>query len=595
MKSLLAVTARELRERWLLFPASLALGLNPLVFPAFGVNRRDMPFVGVVTALGLGAAAALVMGSTMLARDTSNGRLGFLLSRPLSWRAIWGGKWLAALVLVAGSGLLAAVPFMVAYPPDARPGLPGSPVPLLAWLGVLAHEHGWAFGLYALMLGVGLANLFAAAYRSRSPWVVADMALLAAAIWIARRRVAPLWLMDGLQTQLPGLSVLVVFLLPLAVGLLAGSAVQVAVGRTDPRRAHLALSLTFWAVVYAALAGAAGRLAWVEAAGPSDLRSYDEARPANSRWLSVAGENGRARWFGSGFLLDTTTGNYLQVTPSLSALALGAIEDREPNFQSLSFSADGRFAAFWEPDAARGSTALVRVDLSTGTPRRERIGLASTPPPGWWTALALSPTAVHAVLVSEAMASLHELPSGGAVATCALTPGWRAMAIRFLTEDAARVWLVSRSGVPRPTTDEEVRILDVSKGGCHAASFTVPPSASAPARTTVLTVDATGRRLLTSRDALSLRDGATGALLSTLIDAGARWALFLGDGRIAAITARATGSVLHVFSPEGRATTTAALERQPSVLGPEIAPGRLVVPLGWRWPQSLGSYVVDVT
>ncbi|HVO11844.1 MAG TPA: hypothetical protein VMX54_13985 [Vicinamibacteria bacterium] len=596
MKRLLAVTARELRERWLLFPASLVLGLNPLVFPAFGVDRREMPFVGVVAAVGLAAAAAVIMGSTMLARDAANGRLGFLFSRPLSWRTIWGGKWLAALVLVAGSGLLAAIPFMVVYPPGAPAGLPGSPVPLVSWLGVLAREHGWVFGLYALMLGVGVANLLATAYRSRSPWVVGDMVLAAAAVWIARRRVAPLWLLGGLQTPPPDLALAVV-LLPLAIGLLAGSAAQVAIGRTDPRRAHLALSLTFWAVVYATLAGAAGRLAWIEAAGPADLRSYDMAREANGRWLFVAGESGRARWFGAGFLLDTTSGNYLQVTPSLSALALGAIDDRVPSFpQSLSFSADGRYAAFWEPDTARGSTALVRVLLSTGTPRRERVGLASTPPPGWWTALALSATGGHAVLVSEAMASLHELPAGRAAATCALAPGWRAMAIRFLDEDAARVWLVLRSGVPRPTTDDEIRILDISNGGgCRATAFTVPPTPSAPARPTVLTVDATGKRLLTSRDALALRDGATGALLSTLVDSGVMWGRFLGDGRIAAIAASESGSVLRIFSPEGRDTTTAALEHKPSVLGPEIAPGRVVVPLGWRWPQSLGSYVVDAT
>ena len=105
MRKLLAVAAREMRERWLLFPASFALGFNPLVLPAFGVDRRVMPEVGLMTSVLLGAGAAVVMGSTMLARDVANGRLGFLFSRPVSWPAIWGGKWLAALVLVVSSGL----------------------------------------------------------------------------------------------------------------------------------------------------------------------------------------------------------------------------------------------------------------------------------------------------------------------------------------------------------------------------------------------------------------------------------------------------------------------------------------------------------
>ena len=66
--TLLAVAAREMRERWLLFPASFALGFNPLVLPAFGVDRRVMPEVGLMTSVLLGAGAAVVMGSTMLAR-----------------------------------------------------------------------------------------------------------------------------------------------------------------------------------------------------------------------------------------------------------------------------------------------------------------------------------------------------------------------------------------------------------------------------------------------------------------------------------------------------------------------------------------------
>ena len=46
MRKLLAVAARELRERWLLFPASFVFGFNPLVLPAFGVDRQVMPLVG---------------------------------------------------------------------------------------------------------------------------------------------------------------------------------------------------------------------------------------------------------------------------------------------------------------------------------------------------------------------------------------------------------------------------------------------------------------------------------------------------------------------------------------------------------------------
>ena len=112
MSRLLAVAARELRERWLLFPAALVLGLIPLVLPAFGVEveRRDLPLIGLAMAFMLGTSAAVVIGSTMLARDAANGRLGFLFSRPLSWPTIWGGKGLAAVVLVGGCSAVGGKP-----------------------------------------------------------------------------------------------------------------------------------------------------------------------------------------------------------------------------------------------------------------------------------------------------------------------------------------------------------------------------------------------------------------------------------------------------------------------------------------------------
>ena len=72
--------------------------------------------MGLFGAVGLGAAAAVVIGSSMLARDAANGRLGFLFSRPVPWPAIWAGKWAAALVLVAATGILAAIPWMAAFP-----------------------------------------------------------------------------------------------------------------------------------------------------------------------------------------------------------------------------------------------------------------------------------------------------------------------------------------------------------------------------------------------------------------------------------------------------------------------------------------------
>ena len=60
MSRLLAVAARELRERWLLFPGAFVAGFFPLVMPAFGVERELVPTVGLTGAALLGAAAAVI-------------------------------------------------------------------------------------------------------------------------------------------------------------------------------------------------------------------------------------------------------------------------------------------------------------------------------------------------------------------------------------------------------------------------------------------------------------------------------------------------------------------------------------------------------
>ncbi|MFN8093463.1 MAG: hypothetical protein U0599_14815 [Vicinamibacteria bacterium] len=235
MTQALAIAARELRERWILFPAALAFGFVPIVLPAFRPDFRDIaPVVGVAFAVVLGATAAVVVGSTMLARDAAMGRLAFLLARPVSLASVWAGKWIAALVLVLGSGLLAAVPWMaVTTPPEAHGG---------SWLSALANGPGTPLFLGLAVLAVGLANFNAAAFRSRSAWLALDLALLVTAVLVVRRYFPPFaqyGLVDALVdiVHFPSLAVWI-----LAVAGLLGSAAQLVVGRTDLRRAHRALS-----------------------------------------------------------------------------------------------------------------------------------------------------------------------------------------------------------------------------------------------------------------------------------------------------------------------------------------------------------------
>jgi hypothetical protein len=566
VRKLLAVAARELRERWILFPASFALGFNPLVLPAFGVDRRVMPEVGLMTSVLLGAGAAVVMGSTMLARDVANGRLGFLFSRPLSWQTIWGGKWLAALVLVVSSGFLAAIPWMAAFPLASLGGHHGD-----SWLRAMLDGPGSAFAFMFIVLAIGLANFGATAFRSRSPWLALDLALLLAAFWATRRYVAPLWLYGILDTPTLGL-------LPLVIGLLVGSVAQVAFGRTDVRRAHRAMSLAFWAVVGLTLAVAAGYWLWVRSAGPAEVRVLAVTRDPAGRWIYVEGNGQHSGFYPYGFLMDTTTGRYL-ARP-------GPDEEFERVAVGMLFSADGRFGAL--PGAVGGGAALGLFDLREGKPRVTRVTLESSPPPSWNTAFTLSPSAASVFVVHESGASLYALPSGRRVATTTIPPGWRPSATRFLAEDAARAWLVpssEASAVLRARA--EMRVVDLSADG--ASSGTTFPTAAAldPMRGwNAIVPDAEGRRIITGDAGLHLRDGATGELIAPLVEGTGRFsALFLADGRIVVGDGRnlaepgAPRALVRVFDRDGGPLSQMRLEVRPDALtlGPEVAPGRVAV------------------
>jgi len=589
MSKLLAVAARELRERWLLFPAALAVGFFPLMLPAFGLERDVMPVVGVVSAVLLGAAAGLITGASMLARDAANGRLGFLFSRPVSWPAIWGGKWAAALVLVAASGLLAAIPWMVAYPLPTVGGRHGD-----SWLRAMLDGPGALFLFMVAILVVGLSDLGATLFRSRSPWVAADLVLLLAAFWATRRYVAPLWLFGVLRVHSQW--DVVVPLAPPVIGLIAGSMAQVAFGRTDVRRAHGALSVGFWTVVGFTLVSAAGYWGWARSAAPGDVTVQAVSPGPAGRWIHVEGSAERSGYYPHGFLIDTTTARYAKLP--------GPDSDQSHLPMGLQFSADGRTAAVLWSGGRNADLSL--WDLAGGTPRITEVALESSPPPTWRTAFALSPSASSAFVVHESGASFFALPSGRRVATTTIAPGWQPALVRFLSEKEARTWLVPavelRRGDPHGPARAEMRIVDLATDGrSRAVTFPLAATLKPAWVWRGVVADAAGKRLLTSDGGVRLRDGATGELIATLAEGDSRLpALFLADGRIVVggpgAGANTPKAQLLVFAPDGTKLREWPLELWPwgLAVGPEVAPGHVAVS-SFRSPYlAEDSLVVDM-
>ncbi len=565
MRKTLVVAARELRERWLLLPGGLVIGCLPLVLPAFGAQRVVAVGIGLMLAFLLAGAAAVVIGSSMLARDAANGRLALLFSQPLGWPAIWGGKWLAALALVAVTGLLASLGSILAYPPQT----------VRSWPAAM-DAAGAVLLLLEALLAIGLANSAATLFFARSAWVAVDLLLLLASLWPVAHYVAPLWAVaiaariHDAQGWLWSLT-----LLPLVIGLLVGSALQVAVGRTDVRRAHRWLSVGFWAVMLATLLGATGWVAWIEAAGPADLRWIQFERPSpDGRWVYVQGHANRGGQYSPGFLLDTSSGRYVATTRlSVRHLVWFAFD------AGATFSADGGLAV--RCAEAHGGTALDVVDLQAEPPRITRVRLESSVAGSWWTSAALSPSSKEALVVQDSSLTLFALPAGTAIASSPFPPNWHLAAARFRGEDV-RAWIVPFSpGSTRPPGPGEVRVLDLVRGRqpkttAFSTSTRLTPFSSE------LVADQNGDRLLTLDSGLQLRDGANGAVLASLVEGRpVKGARFLSDGRIAAFEADRQRMVVRVFEPDGREQRAIEIARPTpmtdSYLGPELRPGRVVV------------------
>lgn len=234
MTGFLVVLQRELRDLWLLLPASLIAGLACALWPAIrgAADPSNERFV-VSTTIGVGAAFALaaVLGSIALGRDLFEGRLGFYFERPVAASAIWAGKMGAVPVLSTTVALLIFLPSCFdgrVLDEQARQILHSSILPFLflGSLGIAAVSH-----------------LFAVWFRSRSLWLLFDLPAVAVFVLLAWRIFAPeVELQSATQPQ-KAIGFLVV-----TAASLAGLA-QISIGRTDLDRGRRTLSLVLWSVL----------------------------------------------------------------------------------------------------------------------------------------------------------------------------------------------------------------------------------------------------------------------------------------------------------------------------------------------------------
>ncbi|HEY6842990.1 MAG TPA: hypothetical protein VI391_02400, partial [Thermoanaerobaculia bacterium] len=276
MNSTLAIARRELAEKRFVFITAAAFLALALVVPFMpGVHdgeRAGALVVGsliLATALSVGLAA--ILGSSIIGRELSDGRLSFYFSKPLPATSIWWGKLIAAATLILASFLIVGFPALLA----------GGAAALRGW----TSQGTWQiFGVIlvaaaALFL---LTHVIGTFVRSRSAWFLFDFVaavLCGTALWMLARA-----LLTGLAVQLTWKTA-VAFADFAAFAVIAAGAWQLERGRTDRKRSHMELSRFLWIAIGAGVLLTAAFVMWVTSVRPGDLK-IDGARQVGP-WASI--------------------------------------------------------------------------------------------------------------------------------------------------------------------------------------------------------------------------------------------------------------------------------------------------------------------
>ena len=554
MRALLAITARELRERWTLPLALFVSGFVPLFLVRYvDITARPLAMIAAVAAAW---GVALLMGGSVIARDLADGRLAFFFARPVSWWSIAGGKLLAALLMSVAAPVAGVLPAILA---DWNPTVDAK------ILAELAGGGGLALKLALLLTLVAFGHVASVVYRARSTWAAVDFLLVGVCAW------GGVWLFYAFKRLGVVLSgppssawTLLLPLLLVAAVPLTAAAVQMAAGRSDLRRGHVALSLTFWSGVLVWLAALGGLLLRERAVTPADLsvRGITAVSPDGR----LVGLEGTPRGGRAAFVYDAASGRSLR-------LGLGS---------SPAFSADGRYVAwveeapFWRHDRPT-EIQLARLDDKGFA--AETVDLATRLPQEGIVGLALSAKAERLAIVQNATLSVYEIPSGRTLSTTTAADGtW--MAAAFLKDGELRAFRRVRAALGALGTGVlPGRVEVVSMGGG------VPTSA--------IRLDAVGHAILLSPAdedfvllheplaprRVSLHDARTGRLVRRFSGEDGFQvadALELEDGGVALIEAQPPTRRLRL-AREGQPDRVALLPEGSAVISGGLPQGLLAI------------------
>ena len=590
MKYLLLVAHREVRSNRQIFLIAIAIGILPLIFPFVpGLDRWPHTMVrstsSLFCAIGLALILSVALGWSLIGRDLAERRLSFYFAKPLPSAAIWGGKSLGAILIVATATVLVLIPaeIMGGGPSQAVLDLMGSVSPrfrtrlLMSYTAFLAAFAAVCTFLLAFSHALGLI------LRSRSGWAAVHFPLLLTSILlgtISARRLA----------QNEALGALPVFGLALAllvlISLWSALAMQVSMGRTDIVRGHHVLSWVLWPPLIAGLLACDLGTRWLVDVTADDLASIKVVSQANrGTWISLVG---RAKYRGDYYpvlLFDTGTGRSLRT---------GAVREGWPEDLPL-ISEKGNRAVWLRGRPGEERLSLFMADLDGEPLRTVRVPVHVS----GMTFLSISADGTRVALLQPNLVTLYTLPEGEFVGGTSLrAPDQIPLEVQFLSSDVVRIYISHDKKGPVFSRDLEILEFDA------AARILVTTGKIGGVSGVVISSDPSIQALITRRPMeeggqVSLWDARTGeAKKSPLLPGPMGWPRFLADGRMVAMTMQEHENArLHTFTPEGAEIRAIDLPGKWVRLGAEYAPGRLVVAVYQASANSFEQwslYLVDL-
>ncbi len=442
MRVFAALVWREWIERRLLLLASAFLGIVPLVVPWLpGSPTSSQPgdvrlATTVLVTLLFGGAMLVGLGSTIVGRDLSEGRLGFYFSRPISAGMLWLARLVAASGLLFASILLMILPtilmdFWVVIEEFSRQSSSRA-WPLLGLgevytlegtmrtLPEVPHRLVRLGGLATILVTLlALVHALSTIVRGRSAWALADLGGLAVVVVLG-------WGARGVLVREEAIGALVWsewLLVPwiLLAGVLAGW-VQIARGRTDLKLGHRTLSAVLWPMLILGALAFNGYAHFVAASRIGDLEEviFIKSSP-DDRWLVVGGRVQHRARSEAAFLLDTTSERSWRLG------GLGVVRS------SVAFSDDGSTVVWIHCEKVTESDCAVWAkDLQdvASAPRRTAVPIDGRP-----EQLVLSDDGSRLVYVSWRRLVIYEVASGNLLAALDVIQPPR---INFFSRDQLR-------------------------------------------------------------------------------------------------------------------------------------------------------------